>query len=74
MLGGFLLLGGPQFETIWRVRYYPAMANALEKISITVTPAMKRVHEEQVASGEFASASELMREAFRTWQKQQDEH
>ena len=45
-----------------------------EKISITVTPAMKRVLEERVASGQFASASELMREAFRTWQKQQDEH
>ena len=50
------------------------MPNTAEKISITVTPAMKRVLEERVASGEFASASELMREAFRTWQKQQDEH
>ena len=45
-----------------------------EKISITVTPAMKRVLEERVASGQFASASELMREAFRTWQQKQDEH
>lgn len=50
------------------------MTNAAEKISITVTPAMKRILEERVASGEFASASELMREAFRAWQKQQDEH
>ena len=48
--------------------------SAAEKISITVTPAMKRVLEERVASGQFVSASELMREAFRTWQKQQDEH
>ena len=48
--------------------------SAAEKISITVTPAMKRVLEERVASGQFASASELMREAFRTWQRQQDEH
>ena len=56
------------------VVYYPTMSNAAEKISITVTPAMKRVLEERVASGQFASASELMREAFRTWQKQQDEH
>ena len=47
---------------------------AAEKISITVTPAMKRVLEDRVASGEFASASELMREAFRAWQRQQDEH
>jgi antitoxin ParD1/3/4 len=50
------------------------MSNAVEKISITVTPAMKRTLEERVASGQFASASELMREAFRTWQRQQDEH
>jgi antitoxin ParD1/3/4 len=50
------------------------MLNAAEKISITVTPAMKRVLEERVTSGQFASASELMREAFRTWQRQQDEH
>ena len=48
--------------------------SAAEKISITVTPAMKRVLEERVASGQFASASELMREAFRTWQQKQDEH
>lgn len=50
------------------------MSNTAEKISITVTPAMKRVLEERVASGQFASASELMREAFRAWQRQQDEH
>lgn len=50
------------------------MPSPAEKISITITPAMKRVLEERVASGQFASASELMREAFRTWQRQQDEH
>ena len=48
--------------------------SAAEKISITVTAAMKKILEERVASGQFASASELMREAFRTWQRQQDEH
>ena len=48
--------------------------SAAKKISITITPAMKRVLDERVASGQFASASELMREAFRTWQRQQDEH
>jgi antitoxin ParD1/3/4 len=50
------------------------MSNAAEKISITITPAMKRVLTERVASGQFASASELIREAFRTWQRHQDEH
>jgi antitoxin ParD1/3/4 len=45
-----------------------------EKISITITPAMKRALEGRVASGEFASASELMREAFRVWLKQQEKH
>ena len=48
--------------------------SAAKKISITITPAMKRVLDERVASGQFASANELMREAFRTWQRQQDEH
>jgi antitoxin ParD1/3/4 len=50
------------------------MSSAAEKISITVTPAMKRILEARVASGEFASVSELMREAFRVWQKREDEH
>jgi antitoxin ParD1/3/4 len=50
------------------------MSAPAEKISITITPTMKRVLEERVASGQFASASELMREAFRTWKQQQDEH
>jgi antitoxin ParD1/3/4 len=50
------------------------MSAPAEKISITITPTMKRVLEERVASGQFASVSELMREAFRTWQRQQDEH
>ena len=45
-----------------------------EKISITITPAMKRTLEARVASGEFASASELMREAFRVWSKSQEKH
>ncbi len=50
------------------------MSNAAEKISITVTPAMKRTLEERVASGQFASASELIREALRVWQRREDEH
>ena len=48
--------------------------SVVEKISITVTPAMKKVLVERVASGQFASASELMREAFRIWHRQQGEH
>lgn len=45
-----------------------------QKISITITPAMKLVLEQRVASGEFASASEVLREAFRCWLKQQEKH
>ncbi len=45
-----------------------------EKISITITPSMKRVLEARMASGEFASASEIMREAFRLWLRQQEKH
>ena len=51
------------------------MADApAQKISITITPAMKHVLEQRVASGEFASASEIMREAFRLWLRQQEKH
>ncbi len=35
---------------------------------------MKRVLEARMASGEFASASEIMREAFRLWLRQQEKH
>jgi antitoxin ParD1/3/4 len=49
------------------------MANA-EKISITLTPEMNRLIKSQVDSGRFGSTSELIREALRTWQKQEEEY
>lgn len=48
--------------------------SAAEKISITLTPAMNRMIQKRVKSGQFASSSELIREALRVWQKQEDEH
>ncbi len=47
---------------------------AAEKISITLTPAMNRMIQKRVKSGQFASSSELIREALRVWQKQEDEY
>lgn len=44
--------------------------SAAEKISITLTPEMNRMIKKRVDSGEFASSSELIREALRLWQKQ----
>ena len=47
---------------------------AAEKISITLTPEMNRLIKQRVAAGDFASSSELIREALRVWQKREDEH
>ena len=41
-----------------------------EKISITMTPDMLRSVRESVAAGEYASTSEVMRDAVRLWQRQ----
>ena len=48
--------------------------SAAQKISITITSSMKQEMERRVASGEFASTSEVLREAFRFWLKQQQKH
>ena len=45
-----------------------------EKISITVTPEMLRVIRESVDAGEYASTSEVIRDAMRLWQRQREEH
>jgi antitoxin ParD1/3/4 len=46
----------------------------VEKISITLTPEMNRMIKSQIDSGRFGSTSELIREALRSWQKQEEEH
>jgi antitoxin ParD1/3/4 len=48
--------------------------SAAEKISITLTPEMNRIIKQRVAAGDFASSSELIREALRVWQKREEEH
>jgi antitoxin ParD1/3/4 len=45
-----------------------------EKISITMTPEQLRAVRESVASGEYASTSEVLRDAVRLWQRQREEH
>ena len=41
---------------------------ATEKISITITKQMKESLDAHVASGAYASTSEIIREAIRNWQ------
>lgn len=48
--------------------------SAVEKISITLTPEMNRLIKQRVEAGDFASSSELIREALRVWQKREEEH
>jgi antitoxin ParD1/3/4 len=45
-----------------------------EKISITMTPEMMQVICASVASGEYASTSEALRDAARIWQRDRQEH
>lgn len=44
------------------------MAN-VEKVSVALTPEMLAVVREAVESGEYASTSEVMREALRDWKR-----
>ena len=44
------------------------MAN-VEKMSVALTPEMAAMLREAVAAGEYASASEVMREALREWKE-----
>ncbi|MFJ7436305.1 type II toxin-antitoxin system ParD family antitoxin [Methylorubrum thiocyanatum] len=44
-----------------------------EKISITMTPEQLRAVRESVAAGEYASTSEVLRDAVRLWQRQRQE-
>ena len=48
------------------------MQNA-EKISVTMTPEMLQVIRASVASGEYASTSEALRDAVRIWQREREE-
>ena len=44
-----------------------------EKISVTMTPEQLRAVRESVAAGEYASTSEVLRDAVRLWQRQRQE-
>jgi antitoxin ParD1/3/4 len=48
--------------------------SAAEKISITLTPEMNRMIKQRVEAGDFASSSELIREALRVWRQRDEEH
>ena len=45
-----------------------------EKLSITLTPHLAKLVRDSVASGRFASASEVIRDAMRVWQLREQEH
>jgi antitoxin ParD1/3/4 len=45
-----------------------------EKLSITLPPEMVRTIKGKVEAGAYASTSEVIREAVRVWQRQEEEH
>ena len=44
-----------------------------EKVSITMTPDMLRAVRESVEAGEYASTSEVLRDAVRLWRRRRAE-
>lgn len=44
-----------------------------EKVSITMTPDMLRLIQQTVENGEYASTSEVVRDAIRMWQREREE-
>lgn len=49
------------------------MAGPAEKISVTITPAMAERIRAEVDAGRYGSASEVIRDALRLWDKHQQE-
>lgn len=45
-----------------------------EKISITLPPEMLAAIKSKVQSGAYGSTSEVIREAMRVWQREEEEH
>lgn len=45
-----------------------------EKLSITLPTEMVAVIKQQVEAGRYASNSEMLRAAMRTWMREEDEH
>ena len=46
----------------------------VEKLSITLPSDMVDVIKARVQSGDYASTSEVLRDAMRTWMRQEEEH
>lgn len=51
-----------------------ARTEKAEKISITLPPDMLSDIKEKVEAGQYGSTSEVIREAMRLWQRQEEEH
>lgn len=46
----------------------------VEKLSITLPTDMVHIIKDKVGAGQYASTSEVLREAMRTWLRQEEEH
>lgn len=49
------------------------MSGPAEKLSVTITPAMATRIRAEVDAGHYGSASEVIRDALRLWEKRQQE-
>ena len=56
-------------ETVYEVVLMPNV----EKLSVALTPELANMVRDAVSSGQYASTSEVIREALRDWRYQHDE-
>jgi antitoxin ParD1/3/4 len=54
-----------------KICYHQSMASKVQKISIALTPELNAIVQDAVSSGHYASASEVMRDALRYWDKRE---
>jgi antitoxin ParD1/3/4 len=55
-----------------KICYQMDMTSKVQKISVALTPELNSVVTEAVESGQFASASEVMRDALRLWRNREE--
>jgi antitoxin ParD1/3/4 len=76
------VLGLCRLIILQTVRYYPTIFHqweiynmaTVEKLSITLPSEMVSAIKERVEAGDYASTSEVLRDAMRNWMRQEEEH
>jgi antitoxin ParD1/3/4 len=68
----FSIATGSNFAYYGTPKGWSHPMSKVEKISVALTPEMAQMVKANVGSGDYASASELIREALREWRQRRD--